>query len=58
MEQDQWHFNLADLFEKEKIVNETGCKVPCSFIKYELASEVKYISNKEVEDKTPYLGCL
>ena len=48
MEQDQWHFNLGDLFEKEKIVNETGCKVPCSFIKYELASEVKYNSNKKV----------
>ena len=42
LEHDNWHLNLAELYEREKVVNETGCKVPCSYVKYELANQVKY----------------
>ena len=40
MEHDQWHFVLAELYEKERVVNETGCNVPCNYVKYELANQV------------------
>ena len=42
MEHDNWHFNLGELFEREEVVKETGCKVPCSYVKYELANQVEY----------------
>ena len=42
MEHDNWHFNLGELFEREEVVKETGCKVPCSYVKYELANQVNY----------------
>ena len=42
LEHDNWHLNLAELYEREKVVNETGCRVPCSYVKYELANQVKY----------------
>ena len=42
MEHDNWHLNLGELYEREKVVKETGCKVPCSYVKYELANQVKY----------------
>ena len=40
MEHDQWHFVLAELYERERVVNETGCDVPCNYVKYELANQV------------------
>ena len=42
MKHDQWHFVLAEIYERERVVMETGCKVPCSYVKYELANQVKY----------------
>ena len=42
VEHDTWHFLLGEIYERERVVKETGCQVPCSYVKYELANKVKY----------------
>ena len=42
MEHDKWHFKLGELFERDEVEKETGCKCPCSYVKYELANQVNY----------------
>ena len=42
VEHDTWHFLLAEIYERERVIKETGCQVPCSYVKYELANKVKY----------------
>ena len=39
-EHDKWSYNLSELYERERVVTETGCSVPCSYLQYELANQV------------------
>ena len=39
-EHDKWSYALSELYERERVVTETGCSVPCSYLQYELANQV------------------